>query len=106
MIVTLRTLQPRTQKDPHGIGHVVQGHAPVPQIVTDSPRFPHRTIRGNQVPHKFVIGPVLTDEFLDELGVVGRDKACIIRRPVDPQDVGPEMKIVIYVTFAIQQHIH
>ena len=102
VIVTLGALETGAEEDTHGIGHVVEWHATIAEIITDRTvaLFPYRAGGGDEFPDELVVGLVGFDEILDE-GHVGatRGPRSSLRTVLGPQDIRPKMEPMAGVTF-------
>ncbi len=101
MIVALRALKSGAEEDTNRIRHVVERHAPVPEIVTCRAILPIGTSCSDQFINKLVVGHVIAQGFFDPelIGVFRRSTQALI----DPQQVCPEMKVVRNKSFAVEQ---
>ena len=68
VIMALGAFQAGSQEDADRVGHVVQGHAPVAEIVADCTIafLPDGTTRGDKITYEMIIRLVCSDEVLDE----------------------------------------
>ncbi len=104
MVVALGAFETDAEKDADGVRHVVQGHAPVANVVADGAVLPNRAAGRDELADELVVGLVGADRVLDPelvggLGLRGADAEA----GVDPQNVRPEIVGVAHVALASEQ---
>ena len=104
MVVALGALDASAEEHANRVGHVVQRHAAIAHVVANCAIVPGLALGRDHVPHESVVGLVVAQALLDEIGVGGAgDLAGLLSLGLRPQDVGPIVEEVLHVAFGSQQ---
>ena len=101
--MTLRTNELGPEEDLGGIGHVVERHSGVAQVVADRAVVPDVALGGDQVLDEIVVAQVGGEGVLDP-GAVSSPGLALHAR-FDAQDVRPVVEVVADPTLGIEQVI-
>ena len=85
--MALGTDQPGAEEDLGGVGHIVQGHPGISNIISNCAIIPDKTFGGDHFVDKLIVGLVGLEGFFDPLCIGGArvvPTACL-----DPQNIAP-----------------